>query len=124
DQLRAGADFAALAKAESDGATASQGGSWELTTQGSYKVSAVDEALFRLPVGTISQLIEGPEGWHLVRVDEKIAAGEVSFVDAQEDIRKAIREDKLRKESQRYVQELARKAHITPIFDRPSPGSR
>lgn len=122
-QLRSGTDFAELAKSESEGATASDGGRWDLTAQKSFIVAAVDEALFSLPVGQVSDPIEGAKGWHIVRVDEKRDGGEVGFVDAQEDIRKAIREQKINKESQRFVQELARKADISTIFDRPNQDS-
>jgi len=121
-QLRNGADFAELAKAESSGATADEGGQWEKTTKGSYIVAKVDEAIFTLPAGNLSQPIEGPNGWHIVRVDEKQDGGETGFVDAQDEIRRAIREQKITKESQRYVQDLARKAHITTVFDKPNQG--
>ena len=89
---------------------------------------SVDAAIFSMPERKISDPIEGPKGWHIVRVDEKRGGGEVGFVDAQEDIRKAIKEQKIAHESQRYVQELVGKAHITTVFDRPnqpkSPGTR
>ncbi len=117
-QLRGGAALAELAKTESQGATADEGGQWDWTTRGSYVVAAVDEAIFTLPQGQISDPIEGPKGWHIVRVDERQTGGRQSFVDAQDEIRKAVREQKVQKESQRYVQELIKKSHITTIFDR------
>jgi peptidyl-prolyl cis-trans isomerase SurA len=117
-RLRDGADFAEVAKAESEGATAPDGGRWDMTTKGSYIVKSVDEELFRLPARKVSDPLEGPKGWHIVRVEEKRNGGETSFVDAQEEIRKKIREQKITKESQRYVQELVAKAHITTIFDK------
>jgi parvulin-like peptidyl-prolyl isomerase len=119
-QLRAGADFAELAKAQSDGATAPQGGDWDRTAQGSYLVSAVDEALFRLPIGQIGDPIEGPRGWHIVRVNDRITDGVKSFVDAQEEIRGVIRNEKVKHETQAYVSELTSKAHITTVFDKPA----
>lgn len=119
-RIRAGADFGELAKAASEGATAPTGGHWDLTTKGSYIVTAVDEAIFSLPVGKVSDPIEGPKGWHIVRVEDAQRDNATSFVDAHEEIRKTIREQKIAKESQHYVQDLARKAHITTIFDRPT----
>jgi parvulin-like peptidyl-prolyl isomerase len=120
DRLRSGADFAELAKAESEGATAPNGGRWEMTAKGSYIVKEVDEALFTIKPGTISDPIEGPKGWHIIRVETRQQGGETGFVDAQEKIRAAIKEQKITKESQRYVQELMLKASITTIFDRPA----
>jgi parvulin-like peptidyl-prolyl isomerase len=73
-----------------------------------------------MPVGQLSKPIEGPKGWHIIRVDERVAGGVQSFTDVQDEIRQAVRDEKLRKESQRYLQELVRKAHITTVFDRPN----
>jgi peptidyl-prolyl cis-trans isomerase SurA len=119
-KVRAGTPFSDIAKTESDGATAPNGGRWDLTAKGSYIVKAVDEAIFSLPPGKNSDPIEGPKGWHIVRVEDRKAGGEIKFVDAQDKIRAAIREQKIAKESQRYVQQLLGKAHITTVFDRPA----
>lgn len=116
-KLRGGSNFATLAKADSDGATAAQGGAWDFTTQRAYVVKAVDEVIFRLPEGKFSDLIEGPRGWHIVRVDQKDMGGIISFVDAQDEIRKLVREEKFRKETAAYVEQLRKKAHIVTIFD-------
>jgi parvulin-like peptidyl-prolyl isomerase len=123
-QLRAGGDFAEIAKSESDGATAPNGGRWDITEKGSYIVKAVDEAIFKLPRGNISDPIEGPKGWHIVRVEQRREGVETGFVDAQDKIRNLIKEQKINKESQRYVQELTVKAHISTIFDQPSQTNR
>jgi peptidyl-prolyl cis-trans isomerase SurA len=123
-ELRAGADFAAVALADSEGATSSDGGRWDLTARNSLVVKSLDDALFSLPVGKIREPIEGAKGWHIVRVDEEQEGGKTSFVDAQDKIRNAIREQKINKESQRFVQELVRKADVTTIFDRPNPGAQ
>jgi parvulin-like peptidyl-prolyl isomerase len=116
-KLRAGGNFAELALVESSGATAEKGGVWPLTPPGSYKVEAVDQALFKLPIGQVSDPIEGPSGWHMVLVDERVDSGQISFADAQNDIRRALRDEKVKKESEAYMKELYRAAHITTIFD-------
>jgi parvulin-like peptidyl-prolyl isomerase len=121
-QLRSGADFAELARTESEGATAPNGGRWDLTAKGSYIVKSVDDALFNLAPGKVSDPIEGQKGWHIVRVEEKKEGGETGFVDAQDEIRRLIKEQKIAKESQQYMQQLMRKAHILTVFDRPNQG--
>lgn len=116
-RLRGGANFAELALTESSGATAEKGGVWPLTPPGGYRVDAVDRTLFSAPIGEISQAIEGPAGWHIVLVDERVDAGSIGFEEAQADIRKTLREEKVRAESENYMKELYAKAFITTIFD-------
>jgi len=69
-QLQSGADFAALAKANSDDkSSAEKGGDYGLITQASSS-DALKKAAFSLKVGEISEPLRQPAGFYLVRVDE------------------------------------------------------
>ena len=70
--LRRGADFAALARAQSEGPSRSreQGGLMQ-TSPGSYGVPSVNEALGSLPIGQVSPILEGPSSFHIVRVESR-----------------------------------------------------
>lgn len=63
-----GADFAALAQANSDDYTAAAGGWAGADWPGRYG-PAFDALVERLSVGELSPVVEGPEGFHIVRVD-------------------------------------------------------
>jgi parvulin-like peptidyl-prolyl isomerase len=119
-KLLAGADFEALARSESEGATAFQGGKWDLTAQGSYIVAEVDEALFTLPPGKLSEPIRAARGWYLVRVDERVEGGVRSFEEVQTEVQKAVREERFRYESDRFMKQLVGKARVTTVFDPPA----
>jgi parvulin-like peptidyl-prolyl isomerase len=67
-QLTAGADFAALARAHSDDRTAVEGGVLGSNWSGRYG-PRFDDAVRTLPVGQLSPVIESREGFHLLRVD-------------------------------------------------------
>lgn len=72
DELRArlisGADFAALAKAESaDSGSAEQGGDLGYFERGSM-TPAFEEAAFTLPLNTLSEPVRTPFGFHLIEV--------------------------------------------------------
>lgn len=74
-QLRAGADFAVLAEANSqDPGSASNGGSLGNVERGEM-VAEFDEATFALEVGAISDPVKSPFGYHIIQV-EKINATE------------------------------------------------
>jgi len=67
-QLRAGADFAALAREQSeDTATAPRGGDLGYRPRG-RSPAAYDEVAFELPVGTVSDVVQTPLGFHIIEV--------------------------------------------------------
>ena len=66
-----GADFADMARRDSDGIHAPEGGAWGWITEGSVRerfVPAVD-ALFKLGEGDVSGIVEGGDGFFLVKCD-------------------------------------------------------
>ncbi len=67
-KARAGVDFAELAKEYSDGPSGPRGGS--LGVFGRHRmVPAFDEAAFALDVGEISEIVETPFGYHIIKRD-------------------------------------------------------
>jgi len=117
-RLRQGEDFAKLAAAETDGPNRNKGGVWE-TAPGSYAVDAVNAAIESLPLNQISQVIEGPASYHLVRVENRRPAGPIPFSDyeLQSRIRTAIMNDKIQRESAAFLTKLRKQTIITTMFD-------
>ncbi len=115
-RLRRGESFATVATAESEGPNAEAGGLWE-TTPGSYAVPAVNEAVETLPIGQVSPLIEGPDGFHVVVVEARREAGPAPFADVQGQIREKLLNAKYERELTEFVQDLHRGAVITTMFD-------
>ncbi|HZP42368.1 MAG TPA: SurA N-terminal domain-containing protein [Candidatus Binatia bacterium] len=69
-QLKAGADFPALAKKSSDDpGSAAQGGDLGFFPRGRM-TPAFEEAAFALAPGQLSDVVESPFGFHLIRVEE------------------------------------------------------
>ena len=70
ERIRAGEDFAALAKEFSqDPGSASQGGDLGFFGRGTM-VTAFEEVAFGLKVGEVSDLVQSKFGFHIIRVDE------------------------------------------------------
>lgn len=86
-QLRAGADFAALAKASSqDASSAANGGDMSYVDQG-RTVAAFDQAAFSVPLNTISDPIRTAEfGYHIIKVLDRRPAGYRSFEEVKPQI--------------------------------------
>jgi peptidyl-prolyl cis-trans isomerase C len=70
-KLKQGADFAALAAAESDDiGTASVGGDMGFVSKGST-VAPFEAAAYALPTGQLSAVVATPFGFHVLRVDQR-----------------------------------------------------
>ena len=67
-KLDAGGDFAELARDNSDCPSAKQGGSVGTFTRGST-VKEFEEVAFGLEVGKMSDVVETPFGFHIIRRD-------------------------------------------------------
>jgi parvulin-like peptidyl-prolyl isomerase len=117
DQVLRGAPLAEVAKARSQGPTASEGGAYEMTTKGSLACAELDTALFGLPVGRMSQIIESDRGYHILRVVERIDAGRTSFPEAQSEIRKKLKNERFKKQMQEYLGQLKAQIPVRTIFD-------
>jgi parvulin-like peptidyl-prolyl isomerase len=115
-RLRRGDGFAAVARAESDGPNKAEGGLWQ-TTPGGYGVAAVNAALGSLRTGELSGVLEGPSSFHVVRVEARRAAGPASFAEVQDQIKKAIHDEKVRRESTAYLEKLRQRTLVSTVFD-------
>jgi parvulin-like peptidyl-prolyl isomerase len=119
NQVLAGAKFADVAKAASDGATAPSGGAWDWTNKGALVCKEIDDALFdpRLPVGQLSPIIKGPDGFHIVRVITRQDTTVKPFIDAQVQIREKIVKERSDKQVREYLAKLEAKTPVSTIFD-------
>ena len=91
-RIEAGEDFALVAKEVSDDPGSKEsGGDLGFFKRGAM-VAAFENAAFALAPGKLSELVETPFGFHLIRVEEKKAASELPYSEA----------------SARVAQELAR----------------
>jgi peptidyl-prolyl cis-trans isomerase D len=72
-KVKAGKDFAALAKEYSQDSTASEGGDLGSFAQGKM-VKPFDDAAFALEPGATSDIVESPFGFHIIKVEAKEAA--------------------------------------------------
>lgn len=81
DRILAGEDFAAVAREMSDDtANAGQGGDLGTFPRGLFD-RAIDDAAFALEAGGLSEVVRSVHGFHVLRVDEKLAAAPAKFED-------------------------------------------
>ncbi|PYS48483.1 MAG: hypothetical protein DMF68_12890 [Acidobacteria bacterium] len=116
-QLRSGADFKTLAAANSErldqagNRTAVQNGG----AVGRFPVTdlrtELANAIKNVPVGGVSDLIRTDEGFEILRVDERVPAGDVPTFDENK-VREAITIERRDKEREAYMKTLRKDAYI------------
>jgi peptidyl-prolyl cis-trans isomerase C len=89
-----GVDFAELAKVYSEGPSAPQGGDLGLFTRGRM-VPAFEEAAFSMKAGEISGVVETQFGYHIIKVEERKAAGTAGKEEVADRIRQFLSQQKL-----------------------------
>src|SRR3954454_2710377 len=100
-QLKAGGNFAELAKKNSDdnagpgGGSAAKGGSLDWIQRG-QTVPECEKAAFELPKGQISDLGKSAYGYHIIRVDEKQDARQKPVEEVKPQIQAALEAEKKR----------------------------
>ncbi len=117
NQVLEGRPFAAVAKAGSEGPTARSGGEYDWTRRGSLVSKAIDEAIFSLPVGELSAILDDGDALHIVRVTERQEAGRTPFIEAQVGIRGELQKQRRQKAQEEYLKRLRDRTPVWTIFD-------
>ncbi len=102
----------AVAKRSSHGFAAESGGQHNWTNQGSLASSVLDQAIFELPIGQLSQILEDEQGYHIVRVIERRGAGRTPFTEAQVEIKQKLQEEKRKAALQEHLNKLRREIPV------------
>jgi len=84
-EVRGGKDFAELARQFSESPDAKDGGEMGYISRNG-NMPVLSEAAFKLKVGEVSDVVETPFGYHLLKVTDKKAAGDVTLEEARPQI--------------------------------------
>jgi peptidyl-prolyl cis-trans isomerase SurA len=117
NEVMQGKPFGDVARARSEGPTAATGGSFDWTTKGSLVSKVVDEAVFTLPVGQLSAILDDGSALHIVRVTERVDAGRIPFIEAQVEIRGKLYEERRTREMEEYLAGVRERTPVWTIFD-------
>jgi len=110
-KLRAGADFAAVAKAYSDGPTAETGGVLGTMHRGEM-APELEEAAFTIPVGEFSGIIQTNTGLNIIKVEARKLDPVAPFDEVREKIREAVLDDRYGAKLKEWTDDLKRRAAI------------
>jgi peptidyl-prolyl cis-trans isomerase C len=110
-RIKAGEDFAAIAKSESSCPSSAQGGDLGKFTRGQM-VPEFDAAAFALKPGQVSDVVETQFGYHIVKLTEKEEAKTESFEDVKPKIMEFLKQEKVQKAISDQVDALKKTAKI------------
>jgi len=112
-RLKAGEDFAALAKEVSqDTSTKENGGDLDYFSKGQIGSQSFEDAAFGLKKGEISDIVETDSGYHIIKLTDKTDAKKISYEEAKNDIIDSLKSTKVNSNVNKYITELRNKATI------------
>jgi parvulin-like peptidyl-prolyl isomerase len=116
-----GASLEEVARRQSQGPTAADGGVYDWTRRGSLVSTVLEDAVFSLPENQLSQILEDATGFHIVRVLERKQAGRVPFTEAQVDIKETLRKGVVDEQIKGYLEQVRAKT-LVQNYMKDSPG--
>ncbi|MBN2430490.1 MAG: peptidylprolyl isomerase [Acidobacteria bacterium] len=119
-RLQTGEEFAAVAKAESDCQSASQGGDLGFFGKGRM-IPAFEQAAFALEVGAISPVVKTDFGYHIIKVTDKKAGGKMNFDEIKNQLIQYLNQSQIRLEMERIFEEAKAKATIEYVDESLTP---
>jgi parvulin-like peptidyl-prolyl isomerase len=121
DLLKQGESFEDLALRFSDSPTASRGGRLGLVRQGEL-LPAIERGVATLVPGGISEVIDSPEGLHIVRLEDKKPKQFRPYEEVRQEIQSLVFQQKSEDMFQAWLANLKNKAYIDIKFDSASSG--
>lgn len=111
ERVDAGEDFSELAKAHSQGPSATRGGDLGYFPKGKM-VPAFEKAAFELKPNEVSDIVETQFGFHLIKVLDHREPSTVSLEEARPKIVASLRNKKVQTEVADYVKKLRSEAKV------------
>lgn len=111
DEINNGADFADLAIEHSKAPGAEDGGIIGWVQKGDL-VGKLDEAAFTLAEGEVSDVIESDQGFHIIKVEKKEAAGEATLDEVRKDIEPELRRAAAAEKFKKWMEDLRKRSKV------------
>src|SRR5438552_3636453 len=111
-RLRGGEDFEEMARRYSQGPESARGGDTGTIARGGGSPPPIEEVVFGLRVGEISDIVETRLGYHILKVIERKPEGPIPFEDAKASIRAKLTAREREERIKAYIDGLKEKARV------------
>jgi peptidyl-prolyl cis-trans isomerase SurA len=116
EMVRDGRDFGDLARQFSDAPGAERGGELGTFTRGEME-SQLDEVVFRLKPGEVSEPVRTSAGFLLLRLDERVAGGHRPLTEVSDKIREQLYNDALEERFEQWLSRDLRERHHVEVIN-------
>ncbi len=111
-RLKAGGDFGGLARQYSEGPNASEGGLMGYVKRGDL-LPPIEEVVFNLQEGALTDVIATPLGYHIFKVEEKKDSKTLSLSETRREVEDAIYREKAGSRIKGWIETLKKNAYIS-----------
>jgi len=111
EQLKTGGDFGEIAREKSTGPSAAQGGDLGYLSKGTI-IPEIEEVIFALEIGTISEIINTEYGFHILKILDKKPEEVKTIEEVKEDIIQTLLPTKQKEAFENLLEELKSKVEI------------
>ncbi len=115
EQVKAGGDFAALARQHSQDGSAPQGGDLNYFPRGQM-VPPFEQAAFALQPGQVSDVVETQFGYHIIKVTDRRAPRTVPLAEAAPRIGQFLTMQQQQEKTQAFISQLKAKSRIEVLI--------
>ena len=110
-KLKAGGDFAQLARSSSDGPTASEGGDLGQFRRGAL-AKVLEDATFNLKAGEFTEPIRTRQGYVILKVAQHVSGGVPQYKDVEQEVEQAFYEGKMMPAIRDYLTKMREDAYV------------
>lgn len=110
-KLKAGEDFADLARAHSEGPGAAEGGIMGTIKKGDL-MPEIEKVIFAMKQGDISEIVQSSLGYHIFKIDEIKAERTLTDSEAYKEIEELLFREKINQKIKGWVNSLRKNAYI------------
>jgi peptidyl-prolyl cis-trans isomerase C len=115
EKLKAGGDFAALAKEQSDCPSKEKGGDLGYFAKGQM-VKPFEDAALALKPGETSGIVETQFGYHIIKLTDIKPEGVMSFAEVKDQLIQYLKQEKVKTELDSYLAALEKTAKIEKLI--------
>jgi len=120
-RLKKGDDFGKLALETSDDAdTAKNGGELGILTPGKTNSEEFEKAAFALKTGGISEIVQSPFGFHIIKADEKTENRTATFDESKSYIEAVLKKELEQKKGEEFVEKIYKESGLEVFADKPA----
>ena len=111
EKVKAGGDFAELAKEFSEGPSNTRGGDLGFFRRGQM-VKPFEDAAFTMKANEVSDIIETRFGYHLIKVYEIKPEQNLAYADVKDKLNQRMKQEQVEKDANQYISQLKKDAKI------------